>query len=105
MEHKEHEHKEIGHKTHPPHHTRSSHKKELPKNTKFVVMAVLLGLLIVVAGVQAIELVGLKDKLGSEMTTLLASSGKVVAATGGGGSASPSLKKNLQNLPTMVGGC
>lgn len=77
-------------------------EKEKEKNGKFVVMAVLLGLLIVVAGVQAMELVSLKSKLSGDMNALAAGNGKTST---GSGSSSSALKKNLQNLPQMVGGC
>jgi len=68
-------------------------------------------LLIIVSAVQAVELVGLKGKLSGDLSSLGAS----VASTGGkkvsvgsgtaGGASGGSLKKNLKNLPTMVGGC
>ena len=78
------------------------HQRRDKGSSKFVVMAVLLGLLIVVAGMQAVELVNLKSSLSKDITTL-AVSGK--SSTGSSASSSSALKKNLQNLPQMVGGC
>lgn len=100
MEHEEH--KKESHANVEHHHKVTHHPKAKP-NTKLWVMAIALGLLIVVAGVQAIELVGLKNKLNSEVSTL-AVSGKS-APTISTGKSSGTLSKNLQNLPTMVGGC
>lgn len=61
-------------------------------------MAIVLGLLIVISGVQAIQLVSLRNQLDNEITTL--STSKSTVSTG-----SDTLSKNLQNLPSMVGGC
>ena len=87
MEHKE-EHKHY-----------AEHKKS--KNTKFWIMAVALGLLMVISGVQAFELVSLKNKLNTDLSELVESSSKKTISTKSGGS----LSDNLNNLPSMVGGC
>lgn len=87
-----HEHKH--HETHK-HHEEKSHKS----NSKMWIMAIALGLLIVISAVQAVELVSLKNQLDNEITTL-ASTSKSIVSTG-----SESLSKNLENLPSMVGGC
>ena len=66
---------------------------------KNVVIAVVLGALVLIAGVQAFQLFSLKTKLvGGEMSV-----STPTQASGGGGSAK--LPSNLENLPTMVGGC
>ena len=77
------------------HHEEKSHKS----NSKLLIMAIALGLLIVISGVQAVQLVNLNNKLNDEAITLAASS-KSTVSTG-----SDSLSKNLENLPSMVGGC
>jgi len=66
---------------------------------KNVVIAVVLGALILIAGVQAFQLFTIKDKLasGNIATT-------TTTQTGGDGG-SPKLPSNLENLPGMVGGC
>jgi len=76
--------------------------KKNKSNTKMVVIAIALGLLIVISGVQATELVSLKNKLGREITTLTATSEKSTISTNG---KTGSLSKNLKDLPGMVGGC
>jgi hypothetical protein len=68
-------------------------------------MGAILGLLIIVAGFQAMGLSSLKAELSSESTVLepKTSSNKVATANTGGDS--NKLKNNLNNLPSMVGGC
>jgi hypothetical protein len=72
-------------------------------STKMWVIAVALGLLIVFSGVQAMELASLKNKMDTELSdlTALASTKTTKTST----APSSSLQKNLQNLPSMVGGC
>ena len=101
-EHKEdhpiHEHQEHRKEHHTTHEHGSPNKKNDGIN-KFIVMAVLLGLLIVIAGVQAVELVNIKSQVNS---------GFLVSASSGSstnGDVGSTLKNNLQNLPEMVGGC
>ncbi len=65
---------------------------------KNVIIAVVLGALVLIALFQAFQLFGLKDKLSSGTTT-------AAPAPQAQGGASPSLPSNLQNLPSMVGGC
>ena len=62
---------------------------------KNIVIAIVLGALVLIAGVQAFQLFTLKDKL---------SSGQLSAGAPVQGG-SPQLPDNLQNLPSMVGGC
>ncbi|MEM3154571.1 MAG: hypothetical protein QW165_03350 [Candidatus Woesearchaeota archaeon] len=65
---------------------------------KNVVIAIVLGALVLIAGVQAFQLFSLKEKLASGQISTSAPT-----ASGSGGS--PQLPSNLQNLPEMVGGC
>ena len=70
---------------------------------KNIIVAIVLGLLVLIAVVQAFQLNTLKTKLGSgELSIGAKSTGVTPLSTGGGGGALPS---NIQNLPTMVGGC
>ncbi len=62
---------------------------------KNVVIAIVLGALVLIAGVQAFQLFGLKTKLSSGQTSMAAP-----AAQG-----NAQLPSNLENLPSMVGGC
>jgi len=67
---------------------------------KNAVIAIVLGALVLIAGVQAFQLFSLKTKLGSgEIST------SAPTQSSGGGGGSPKLPSNLENLPTMVGGC
>ena len=67
---------------------------------KNVVIAIVLGALVLIAAVQAIQLFTLKSKIASGSVSV----GGAPQASGGGGSA-PQLPSNLNNLPNMVGGC
>ena len=71
---------------------------------KVLAIVAVLGLLIMVSAVQAVELTSLKEKINTEFSDL------AVLSIGGGGITTASttatdLKKNLANLPSMVGGC
>ena len=63
-------------------------------------MAVALGLLIIISGVQAVELVSLKNKINTDIGDIKVSSSSTPASSSSG-----NLQQNIQNLPTMVGGC
>ncbi len=89
-EHKHHE----GHE-HNAHHEGHTHHKP---TIKLWVMAAAIGLLIILSGIQAVELVSLKNKLDKEITSLGSSKSAVSIGSSG-------LKDNLKNLPSMVGGC
>ena len=66
---------------------------------KNVVIAIVLGALILIGGIQAFQLYSLKTKMaGGQIST-----GTQVASGGAGGS--PQLPSSLENLPGMVGGC
>jgi len=69
------------------------------KNT---ILTVVLVVLVVIAVVQAFQLSGLKENVSSGSVNVAASSGTPVSSSSG---QSDKLKQNLQNLPTMVGGC
>ena len=88
-------HKHEEHKTEEHHAMHVMPSKSKP-NSMLLVLGIALALLIVVAGVQAVELTKIKKQLEDEKTTLVASSG----AAG-----SSSLKNSLDSLPSMVGGC
>ena len=68
---------------------------------KNVIMAIVLGALVVVAALQAFQLFGLKNQLssGAVQTTT------VSTPTQTGGSSGNTVPSNIQNLPSMVGGC
>ena len=74
--------------------------EETKQNTKLWIMAIALGLLIIISGVQAIELVSLKNKINTEIGDI-----KISSSSTSTSSSSGSLQQNIQNLPTMVGGC
>ena len=67
---------------------------------KNVIIAVVLGVLVLIAGVQAWQLMGIKSKISTGGAGLT-----VPTAAGPSVSGSPQLPSNLQNLPGMVGGC
>ncbi len=94
--------KEQKKEEHHAHHEKFPSKSSM--DTKTVIMAVLVGLLVLVSAVQSFELMGLKSKLSDEGVSLSKASAKTtVGAQGSGGGSS--LSKNLDNLPSMVGGC
>lgn len=65
---------------------------------KNVVIAIVLGALILIGGIQAFQLYSLKTQIaGGQIST-----GTQVASGAGG---SPQLPSSLENLPGMVGGC
>ena len=66
---------------------------------KNVVIAIVLGALVLIAGIQAFQLFTLKTKLASGQISTSA------LTQSGGSGGSPQLPSNLQNLPNMVGGC
>lgn len=66
---------------------------------KNVVIAIVLGALVLIAGVQAFQLFTLKNKIAEGSF----SSGATTQT--GASTSSPQLPSSLQNLPSMVGGC
>jgi len=69
-------------------------------NKNFLV-AIVLGVLVIIAVIQAFQLVGLKNKLAGGIVSM--GGANVPLQTGPSGGAQ--LPSNLQNLPSMVGGC
>ena len=63
---------------------------------KALVMVVAVALLIIISGVQAVEIAGLKSKI---------KSGELSFSGQSSGNAAADLQKSLQSLPQMVGGC
>ena len=74
-------------------------------DTKTIVMMVMLGLLVLVSAVQAFELLNLKEKLSDENLKVSSASSKTTVGQGGSTAGGGALSKNLENLPSMVGGC
>ncbi|MBI5391764.1 hypothetical protein HZB00_02055 [Candidatus Woesearchaeota archaeon] len=70
---------------------------------KNLIVAIVLGILVVVSAIQAVQLSSLKAKLSSG--TLSTSGAKVSSSLGGSSGGAASVPSNLQNLPSMVGGC
>lgn len=82
-----------------------SEKKEVTINIdQKMVVALVLGVLVLVAAVQAFQLNGLKSKIASGELSVSAS-GSSVATQSGGSSAPASTPPSLNELPQMVGGC
>ncbi len=67
---------------------------------KNAIIAIVLGVLVLIAAVQAWQLWGIKSKISTGGASLTAP-----IAAGPSASGSPQLPSNLQNLPSMVGGC
>ena len=67
---------------------------------KNVVIAIVLGALVLIAGIQAFQLFSLKSNIAGGQVSTTAST-----QSSGGGSSGGKLPSNLENLPTMVGGC
>jgi hypothetical protein len=82
-------------------HKSEKHKDIKGTNKKLIIMATVIALLLVVSGVQAFELVSLKNKLNNELTALSSGGAKASA----GVLPNSALANNLKNLPSMVGGC
>ena len=68
---------------------------------KNVVLAIVLGALVIIAGLQAFQLFGLKSKISSGSVQTVSGA----SAPAAGQESGASLPSNLQNLPSMVGGC
>ncbi len=80
---------------------------ELKKTTqrswerKEILVAVLIGVLVLTAGIQTIQLVGL-----TRAEVVVPASGAIGGPVkASAGSPVPAIPTNLQNLPSMVGGC
>ena len=70
---------------------------------KNLVLVIVLAVLVVVAVVQAVQLGGLQDKMESgSLSTSVKTASAPGASSSGGKAAVPS---NINDLPSMVGGC
>ncbi len=67
---------------------------------KNIIIVIVLAALILIAAIQAFQLVGLKNSISSG-SIRTATTGAQVQASGGGGN----LPGDLESLPGMVGGC
>lgn len=67
---------------------------------KEILMAVLIGVLVLTAGMQTVQLTGMAK---AEVIVPTTSAGAPPGAASGG--SAQSVPTNLQNLPSMVGGC
>ena len=76
-------------------------KKLTEVNHKAVVVTIVLALLILFSAVQAVELVSLKEKINTELSSINLTASSVTSNT----SKATDLQNNIQNLPSMVGGC
>ena len=72
---------------------------------KNIIIVVVLGVLILISIVQAVQLTGLKSKLATGGTKVSTASQNTVATSAGNTGGQVSVPKSLQNLPNMVGGC
>lgn len=80
----------------------SNEKNTITINKQTVLIAALV-VLVLVAGFQAVSLFNLKSTLGESGTSITAKA--TSPAPSGGTSSTSKLKKNLDSLPSMVGGC
>ena len=76
-------------------------KKRTEINHKAVVVTIVLALLILFSAVQAVELISLKEKINTELSSINLTASSVTSNT----SKATDLQNNIQNLPSMVGGC
>jgi len=67
------------------------------------IFAVVLGVLIIVSIVQAVQLTGIKESIGSGDITI--GGGSSTTNTGSSSASSTSSSSSLSELPSMVGGC
>jgi hypothetical protein len=68
-----------------------------------IVIAIVLGALVLIAAVEAYQLMGIKSKIASGGVQVATAGAPAVQSAGGGGA--PTLPSSLENLPSMVGGC
>lgn len=72
-----------------------------------VIISVVLGLLVVISAVQALQLTGLKAKVSDASFSTIKSSAQSVpvASSEGSPSGGNTVAADIANLPSMVGGC
>jgi len=69
---------------------------------KSIIIAVVLGILVLISVVQALQLNALKEKINEGKLTFSKTSS---SSSGGSNGQSSGLPSNIQDLPSMVGGC
>ncbi len=73
---------------------------------KNVILSIVLGLLVIISAVQALQLTGLKAKVSDvSFSTVGSGSQKLPVASSGGSSGGNTIAADIANLPSMVGGC
>ncbi len=72
---------------------------------KTTIVAIILGVLVLISLVQAIQLSGLKEKVSEGKLSVKSASGSTSAASSGSGGKAAPLPSSVKNLPKMVGGC
>lgn len=74
---------------------------------KNVIISIVIGLLVVIAAVQALQLTSLKAKISDASFSIARSSSQSVPVASGGGSSGGgnTVAANIADLPSMVGGC
>ena len=73
---------------------------------KTTIVAIILGVLVLISVVQAVQLNGLKEKVSEgQLSVKSASSTTAVASSGSSGKTTASLPSSVKDLPQMVGGC
>lgn len=72
-----------------------------------VIVSIVLGLLVVISAVQALQLTELKAKVSDASFSTVKSSTQAVpvASSGGSSGGGNTVAANIANLPSMVGGC
>lgn len=77
------------------------------KMKQTTIVAIILGVLVVLSAVQAVQLNGLKSKLSEGKLSVSSSSSKTssLASSGGSSQRTAALPSNIKDLPQMVGGC
>lgn len=68
---------------------------------KEILVIALVGIMLLTVGLQTVQLVGLTQS----PVVVSASSSSAPTSSASGSSAAPSVPTNLQDIPTMVGGC
>ncbi len=66
-----------------------------------ILIVALVGIMLLTVGLQTVQLVGLTEA----PVVVSASSSGASTSSASGSSAAPSVPTNLQDIPTMVGGC
>ena len=68
------------------------------------ILAIVLGVLVLISIIQAFQLYSVKGALQGDVK-VGSSSSRVAVGAGGSGSSGEDIPSNIQNLPSMVGGC